>query len=100
MENTKNQVIEAAISIVETSENRSFYEYELETIELFLKKYIWNGTSVIRDHAILFEGKIKNGHFCPKYPSEVLHRIFVQKGKLLNREELNSYKQKFNLIGE
>lgn len=98
--NVKNEVIEAAVSIIIIAESRSFYEYELETIRKFMMKYVWTGTSVIKDHAILLDGKIKDGHFYPDYSSKILHKIFIPRGKMLNQEELSALKQKFNLVGE
>lgn len=95
--NERNEVIEAAVSIVITSENRSFYEYELETIRKFMAKYVRHDISVIKDHAILFNGNIKDGHFYPDYSSEVLNKIFIPRGKMLNQEELSALRQKFNL---
>ena len=100
MEITKNKVIEAAVSIIITAESRSFYEYELETISKFMAKYARKNTSIVKDHSILLDGKIQDGHFYPDYSSEILNKIFIPRGKMLNQEELNEYKQKFDLIGE
>lgn len=100
MEITKNEVIEAAVSIIITAESRSFYEYELETIRKFMAKYARNNTSIVKDHAILLDGQIQDGHFYPDYSSEILNKIFIPRGKMLNQEELSAYKQKFNLVGE
>lgn len=98
--NERNEVIEAAVSIVITAESRSFYEYELEIIREFMTKYYVRHESVVKDHAILLDGKIKDGHFYPDYSSEVLNKIFIPRGKMLNQEELGALRQKFNLIGE
>ena len=95
--NEKNKVIEAAVSIVITSENRSFYEYELETIRKFMAKYVRHDISIVKDHALLLGGNIKDGHFYPDYSSEVLNKIFIPRGKMLNQEELSALRQKFNL---